>query len=169
MEGWAEREVGVSGNFGRAAGADAGQAKEVPHPERSRRQPCSGCRRVRPGLCHRPALAPSWFFEVLDGPCRIIRPGGLTGTVQASAVSCRLGWTGEPSSRAYFPVQPLVRPWPEAMGWVSGRPSSRLLQGATARSGGQGRRRLAPGPEPRAAPGFGRCAWRAWRRPTPCP
>ena len=33
----------------------------------------------------------------------------------------------------------------------SGRPSSRPLQGAAARSGGQGRRRLAPGPEPRAA------------------
>jgi len=34
---------------------------------------------------------------------------------------------------------------------VSGRPSSRPVQGATARSGGQGRRRLAPGPDPRAA------------------
>jgi hypothetical protein len=48
-------------------------------------------------------------------------------------------------------VQPLVRPWPEAKGCVSGRPSSRPVQGAAARSGGQGRRRLAPGPEPRAA------------------
>ena len=33
----------------------------------------------------------------------------------------------------------------------SGRPSSRRLQAATAHSGEQGRRRLAPGPQPRAA------------------
>ena len=34
---------------------------------------------------------------------------------------------------------------------MSGRPSSRPVQGAAARSGGQGRRRLAPGPDPREA------------------
>jgi hypothetical protein len=44
---------------------------------------------------------------------------------------------------------PFVRPWLEARVDAAGCPSSRRLQAAAARNGGQGRRRLAPGPEPR--------------------
>ncbi len=43
---------------------------------------------------------------------------------------------------------PFVRPWLEARVDAAGRPSSRRLQAAAARNGGQGRRCLAPGPEP---------------------
>ena len=42
-----------------------------------------------------------------------------------------------------------VRPWLEARVDAAGRSSSRRFQAAAVRNGGQGRRRLAPGPEPR--------------------
>jgi len=78
---------------------------------------------------------------------------------------------GDACPSSPFPVSPLFDPGRRPGVEWSGRPSSRHLPAAAARSGGQGRRRLAPGPEPHAATHSGRLrarAWRARRGPTPC-
>ena len=76
--------------------------------------------------------------------------------------SCRrllarvLARTADPDP-AHLPF--VRRPRGSVLGrWLAGRPSSRHALDGTARSGGQGRHRLAPGPDPRAAtrrPSFG--------------
>ena len=117
-------------------------------------QPLAGLLIGQPFPCDAPALRPFMLSGLSDrmygplyAPVRVAdwQPGAGQGKDARPAAG------GGGSDSPAFLSSPLFGPGRRPGVDGSGRPSSRRLPAAAARSGGQGRRRLAPGPDPRAA------------------
>ena len=119
-------------------------------------QPLAGLLVGQPFPCDAPALRPSMLSGLSDrtygplyAPVRVAdwQPGAGQGKDTRSTAGGDGG--GSRPASSVFSSSPLFGPGRRPGVDAVGRPSSRRHLAAAARSGGQGRRRLAPGPEPR--------------------